>query len=357
MKYKNNIMLESLLLSIPRLSLLVMVIVCITMMMTIGDISEQSNNTAKAQEDTVAKVASQESITIDVGTGSSGLDIHVKHILQPSSEQTVLQLANVGKPAENITISTTSQKDASAQSLTDADNGMIMIPSSNEKTTVEYDIKDALDLTGKIYSIQYSYPHTTVFLTPEHTDMVFVNNRIIYLEEKSGFACHGCNMMLEYSTKIPSYTRDIEIDDYMTFKTEITSHSEIKEIVFNSTTNRISFEIDDNIGYQFITVVIPTNLMNGPFTIWLDEEKILYQKSVNDTHSSITMKLELDGMIYIEGVLAQHVVMQQQQQQQKMQISESQNNDMWLTIGLITSFAAAVAIIVIIIAKKKSTPH
>ncbi len=335
-------------LSISRSLYLCMLLVCVAA--AVGTL--ESYTTAHAQN-----MASQESITVNLGA-ESHLDIHVRHVLSPSNEQTILNL--VGPDVSNITISAGTLDSEqllyqNVQTNTSDDDGsktILVPPTDDEIIAVEYVIQNALDLTGMIYSINYDYPHTTTFYTPDNTDVVLVNDRVINLEEKSGFACHGCYMKLEYSVDTSKHVQEIKINDHTSFTTEIISHTNTN-LEFDLATGDISFQIhgdeSDNIDSQFITVVIPADLMNPPFTILHDGAQTSHKRFENGTHSHIIIKLESSGTYTINGMLSQFVTEQQ--------ILSSSKDTSWYyyTVVLVVAF---VSIIGIFVAKKIiSTRH
>ena len=216
-----------------------------------------------------------------------------------------------------------------------------MLPPSKDNIAVEYGIADAISLEDGIYSLEFAYPHTTVFHMPDNAEVVFVNGRHVELDGKQKIACHGCDMTLEYAHKAPYRTFMAGIDGYATFLVKVSTQSEVTGFEFNVTNGEIIFQTDE--GRQFVTVTVPTDLMTGPFTVSLDGKKIFYQNSANDTHSTIVMRLESGGAISIAGTVAQHILEQHMQDLVQQQDAGSTQVVIAAVVGL--GIVAAVAVI------------
>ena len=49
----------------------------------------------------------------------------------------------------------------------------------------------------------FRYLEDTSFILPKEVDLIFVNNKPVYLDKMKGILCHGCQMILEYSIDEP----------------------------------------------------------------------------------------------------------------------------------------------------------
>ena len=355
---------------------LVMASIVLFAMMTVVDVALY--NEADAQEEQLrGETASQKSISITIGTGADGLDMHVRHILNPSDTKTILRLVDSGSLSGKINIISSSMADTTtiaepadqmAQingTLVPETNGTItVIPPLDAEAAVEYVITDAISTSaGGIHTVQYTYPHTTLVIIPKDTETVFVNGRLIDLGSKQKIACHGCSMTLEYAVKTaPNNGGDktyyAQIKNDVSFPIHVASRPDTSGLEFNVTSGEIMLHTDSAAGPQFVTMTIPAQMMTGPFTVSLDEQKILYQDSANDTHSTIVMRLESGGIITVEGMLAESIIAYQQQQQQQQQqhaeqaqddIGISDDNDMWMSNVMVVAGTVIVAIAAVII--------
>jgi hypothetical protein len=71
-------------------------------------------------------------------------------------------------------------------------------------------------------------------------------------------------------------------------------------VTVNQPTKEIKFNVNES--NQFITTIIPLELLWGPYVVFLDDEKILFQDYKNNgTHIWINMKPDTAGKISIIG--------------------------------------------------------
>lgn len=167
------------------------------------------------------------------------------------------------------------------------------------RLTIEYELVDALVMTDNVWTLSYRYLERTVFVLPEDVEFLFVNDTPLYLEEEERFVCHGCQVVLEYSIDEPEIIEQVTWQE-KEFDVSIRSFMGIEGFEFSQPEKRISFTtIGDD---QFVTVVIPLELLWGPYIVLLDEEKIpFYEYNNNGTYSWLNIKPDDAGEIAIVG--------------------------------------------------------
>ena len=164
---------------------------------------------------------------------------------------------------------------------------------------VKYDIDDALILKNNIWTLDFRYLETTTFVIPEEVELLFANERPVFLEGKNAFTCHGCDMVLEYSIDKPSKIQHVDWET-QEFLVEIITFAEIDNFEFNQPSKQISFKINDN--NQFVTTIIPLELLWGPYAVFLNDEKIFFSNYLNNgTHVWINIKPDTTGEVVIIG--------------------------------------------------------
>lgn len=222
-------------------------------------------------------------------------EIHVKHIVKSSHlpQQVNLIEGNV----ENLIIT---DEDGEEQILsTLGDNSAVVIFPTSKDSIVDYDLKDALLLKDNIWTLDFLYLEQTSFMLPEKLDMVFVNERSLYLDDKKGFTCHGCQVVLEYMFDQPRDIIEVNWEDKK-FLVEIKSFTEIENFQFNQPRKEISFDVNES--NQYITTIIPLELLWGPYAVFLGDDKMYFDDSKNNgTHVWINMKPNTSGEITIIG--------------------------------------------------------
>ena len=76
--------------------------------------------------------------------------------------------------------------------------------------------------------------------------------------------------------------------------------ADIENFEFDQPAKEISFDVKES--NQYITTIIPLELLWGPYVVFLDDEKLLFQDYKNNgTHVWINMKPNTTGEISIIG--------------------------------------------------------
>jgi len=245
-----------------------------------------------AQEINIEEKAKQKSVEVII---SNTGDIHVKHIV--SSSNSPKQIDLIDGTIQNLTITDEEGKEQLVTVIGKKD--AVMIFPSETDSVVEYDLEDVLLLKDNVWTLDFLYLETTIFVIPEKLDLIFVNDRPVYMDDKRGFACHGCQMILEYSINEPKNIKQVNWEG-KEFLVEIRTFADIESFDFNQPVKKISFKIsDDN---QFVTAIIPLELLWEPYMVFLDEEKIFFHEYINNgTHVWLNMRPETPGEITIIG--------------------------------------------------------
>ena len=243
----------------------------------------------------IGEKAKQELVEITID--SEGI-VKVIHVVNSSNQPK--QVDFIEGKVSNLLV--TNELGDKKQANVVGDNiGLLILP-SNEKTFVEYNLEGALSQEDGIWKWDFRYLESTNFITPPGADLLFVNDRPLYLQDEKGFRCHGCQMLLEYSTNESKHFEEIIWED-RTFLVEIRTLTEIKDFVFNQPEKRISFNVNED--NQFITAVIPLELLWEPYTVLVNDEKILRQQFFeNDTHVWLNVRPDSTGEISIIGTTA-----------------------------------------------------
>ena len=155
------------------------------------------------------------------------------------------------------------------------DNDSVLIFPSNQNSIVEYNLDDVLILSDNLWSFEISYPQMVSVLIPEEIDQVFVNDLSIQIGDKKGINCHGCFMNLQYYSTIPKILQQQVEWEEDSFVVEIITNSEIEKFNFDQSLKSISFQVNDE--NKFISIIIPLELLGGPYVVFLDDEQIKYK--------------------------------------------------------------------------------
>ncbi|MBI2643763.1 MAG: hypothetical protein HYW92_05685, partial [Nitrosarchaeum sp.] len=238
--------------------------------------------------------AEQKSVEVVI---SSSDKIHVKHVIASSNSPRQVEL--IEGTITNLIVSDEEGNEKQFGSI--GDNDSVMIYPSQENTVVEYDLEGVLFLKDNVWTWNFRYLETTYFIVPEEVDLIFVNDRPVYLDEKKGIACHGCQMILEYSIDEPKILKNIEFDN-KEFLIEIRTFAEINQFNFDQTTKSISFDVNGE--KQFVTAIIPLELLPIPHNVYMGDEKIFFHEyNNNGTHVWLNIRPDNSGNVSIIGTI------------------------------------------------------
>ena len=240
----------------------------------------------------IGEKANQKSVEVLINSEGK---VHVKHVIHKSNLPTDLEL--VYGTVSNVS-ATNEQGDELLFSISGDNRSMIVHP-SDEETIIEYDLEHVLVQTDGVWTWSFRYLETTSFFLPDEANLVFSNERPIVLDGKKGISCHGCQMILEYSINKPKIFKNVtwENDEFVV---EIRSHSNIENFIFDQPAKNISFDVSK--GNQFVTTIIPLELLWGPYVVLFDDEKIFFNEfNNNGTHVWLNIKPETSGEVEIIG--------------------------------------------------------
>ena len=245
-----------------------------------------------AQQINIAEKANQKSVIVTINeTG----DIHVIHIVGSANSPKQVEL--IDGEIQNLII--TNEEGEEKTVTTIGNNDSVMIFPSRSDSIIEYDLKGVLLLKDNLWTWDFLYLESTNFMIPEELDLIFVNSKPVYLGDQKGISCHGCQMILEYAFNEPKNIIDVNWED-KEFFVEIGTFTNIENFEFNQSTKEINFDVNES--DQFITAIIPLELLWGPYVVFLDDEKILFQDYKNNgTHVWINMRPDTAGEISIIG--------------------------------------------------------
>ncbi|MFB5637052.1 MAG: hypothetical protein ACE5RF_01455 [Nitrosarchaeum sp.] len=270
-------------------------------------------------------------------------EIHVKHIIPSSNSPKQVDFIDGVKT--NITV--LDKEGNEKPFISSGDNGIVVLP-SNGNTIIEYDLENVLFLKNNMLTWDFRYLETTSFIIPEEIDLIFVNNRPVYVGEKNGITCHGCQMILEYSMNMPKMIKDVNLGNKK-FPIEIKTFAEINQFNFNQTAKSINFEVKG--GKQIVITTIPLELLSGPYDVILENKKSAFSEfNNNGTHVGLSMRPDNSGNVSIIGTK----IMGEEKsiQNNPLTANVSQNIITYIVLGIIVS--VGLAVIIIIMKKKKS---
>lgn len=253
------------------------------------------SSAAYAQEVNFGKPALQ---TVKIELDENG-NAHVTHIVEESRE--AQQISVLRDDFTNLNIAdedggSTQYAETSGERL-----GFLIFP-SNDRVLVQYDLANAATEKNGLWVWDYIYLASTTFYLPENTSIVFVNSNPILLGEIQGVRCHGCQVMLEYELNSEEKTQQVKWED-KTFDVKILATGEISDLRFDQPNKKISFDIMEK--DQYVTLVIPKELLWNPYEVLLDEDKLLkHEFYKTDDAVWLNFRANQTGTVDIIGVSA-----------------------------------------------------
>ncbi|WP_428325176.1 hypothetical protein [Nitrosopumilus sp.] len=247
--------------------------------------------TAYAQV-TIAEKASQKLVEVRIDLEGN---VHVIHVIDNANSPKQVDLI----PGTVSNISVTDEQGVTKQFSVIGDNNAVLIMPSEEDSILQYQLDDVISEINGTWTWDFLYLQSTNFILPEEVDLLFANERPVFLDDEKGIACHGCQMLLEYSINESRIYENVKWEE-KEFVVEIRNQNGIDNFIFDQPTKSITFDlIEDN---RFVTTIIPLELLWEPYTVFLADEEIPSRQHIsNGTHVWLIINPETSGQVNIIG--------------------------------------------------------
>jgi len=244
---------------------------------------------------TLGSEAKQELIELKINPNG---EINVKHIVSSSSIPGNVPLI-IGEISNLIVTNDLGEEMNSGTANDTKGNLSVLVLPSKQNTIITYNLEN-MKLNNNLFITEISYPKKINVLFDESLELVFVNDNVIFLEDKKGISVNGGG-----NVEIKFYNDESKIIEKVTweeneFDVEIITDSEIKDFNFNQPEKSLSFQVNDK--NKFVTITMSEELLGGPYVTLLDDEKIKHTKFVRDGNIvSLNLKPEATGQVTIIG--------------------------------------------------------
>ena len=239
--------------------------------------------------------AKQELIEVKINPDG---EINVKHVVSPSNMPTTVPLF-LGE-ISNLIITDDLGEEINSGTANDAKGNLsVLLLPSNQNSIITYNLEN-MKINNNLFNTEISYPQKFSVIFEESINLIFLNNNVLFLDDKKGVAIDGGGNM-----KIEFYSTESKIIEKATweeneFDVEIITDSEIQSFNFNQPEKSLSFQVNDE--NKFVTITMSEELLGGPYVTLLDDEKIKYTKFVRDDGIvSLNLKPETTGQVTIIG--------------------------------------------------------
>ena len=296
---------------------------------------------------TVGEEANQKLIEVELNKSEV---VNVKHVISASGNPVSVNLFE-GVITESIIV-TNVNGDEKEFGLVAYGGGIesITIFPSNSDAIIKYNLEDASTLYENLWTSRMGYSETFSVLFSEKTDLFFLNNNIIELGNKKGISVNsGGSAIIQHYDKIPKIIEEVSLKEDK-FNVEIITNSKIDEFNFDQELKIISFQVNEK--NKFVTVSMEKELVGDPYVVLLNNEKILYNKSVNkENYVSLSIKPQAVGEIIIMNSEYNQGLTQITSNDTLTEVTTNTPNDyfIWLVLG---GVLIIIVIVVIIIMKK-----
>jgi hypothetical protein len=181
---------------------------------------------------------------------------------------------------------------------------VLIFPAQRNITLIKYDLPQVVSLNNGVWKWNYSTPTDTTFTDfyfPKGVDMIWANDRPVYLGEK-GLRQHGDGMTLEYIINEPVISQNVQWTN-KNFTVGIRTLSDLGPYTFDQSAQTYAFGI--NKPNSFVTVIMPQELLWGPYQGKLNGNGTLTTSFHNNgTHVWIGLKPSKSGTIQLTGTTA-----------------------------------------------------
>ena len=252
-----------------------------------------STETSEKTKAPTTSVAQKEDHLIEVFIDNEG-NVHVIHTLKESGNLRQIQVLN--GTLSNLLV--TGEDSNSIRYGTSGKPLNITIFPTEKRVLIEYYLDDVLFLKNGRWTWDFFYSNDIKVFFPDNVDLVFVNSSPVPIVNK-GIYCHGCDIVLEYVIDEPVIFKKL-VWGNQEFTIEIITLAEISYFIFDQPTKRIYFVVVSN--NDHVTLIIPLDLLENPYDVYLNEKKILKNEFVlNATHARLNFRADSSGAVDIIG--------------------------------------------------------
>jgi hypothetical protein len=228
---------------------------------------------------------------------------HVTHFVKGNS-LAAIQVITVKGNMTNFSV--TDQNGSSVQYLnvSTAQKSVLFPPTSRNMTIIKYDLTNVASQINGVWEWNYTAPSDAIFTDfyfPKGVDTIWANDRPVYLGEK-GLRQHGNGFALDYIINEPTIIQKVQWQN-SNFIIGIRTLSDLGPHTFDQSAKAYAFDI--NKPHSFVTVIIPQDLLWGPYQGNLNGNRTLTTTFYkNGTHAWIGFHPSKSGTIQITGTTA-----------------------------------------------------
>jgi len=245
-----------------------------------------------AQEVTLGAVPEQ---TVEIRIDEEGI-AHVVHEVKGSTK--TLQVDAYEGNMTNLSVTDKGGNEVQYMTLEKYPISVVLPLSGNNMVFIKYDLTDVLFLKDGVWTWEFNAPGITDMYFPKGVDVIWVNDRPVYIGEK-GIRQHGGKMTLEYVIDEPVVLKEVEWEEKK-FTVAIRTLTNVGLFEFNQPAKSITFDVAK--GNPLVTVIIPLELLWEPYEVYLNSNKTLNREFYNNgTHVWLGFRPDTFGTMNVVG--------------------------------------------------------
>jgi len=245
-----------------------------------------------AQEVTLGAVPEQ---TVEIRIDEEGI-AHVVHEVKGSTK--TLQIDAYEGNVTNLSVTDKGGNEVQYLTLEKYPISVVLPPSGNDMIFIKYDLMDVLISKDGVWTWEFNAPGITNMYFPKGVDMIWVNDRPVYIGEK-GIRQHGGKMTLEYVIDEPVVLKEVEWEGKK-FTVAIRTLTNVGLFEFSQPAKSMTFDVAK--GNPLVTVIIPLELLWEPYEVYLNSNKTLNREFYNNgTHVWLGFRPDTSGTMHVVG--------------------------------------------------------
>ncbi len=273
----------------PMLKLLIACVIAVTVFSTTAAFGQASMGGLPNEDIKVSIDANGTAHVVHQVQGNATSPIHVETISGNLTNFSVTDQFN-----NSVQYSTISQKPMS----------ILLLPTQRNVTLIKYDIPNAVSDDNGVWHWDYYAPSDAVFTDfyfPKGVDMIWAQDRPVYLGDKAGLRQVGNGMHLSYIINEPETVQTVQWQG-QTFNVGIRTLANVGSSAFDQSSKAYAFNIDKP---DYVTVIMPKALLWGPYQATMNTNHTLANLAHdNGTYAWIGMKPSQNGTLQITGTTA-----------------------------------------------------
>ena len=228
---------------------------------------------------------------------------HVIHYVK-GDDKVSIQVNMIKGNMTNFSVTDQDENSVQYFSIAKVQQSVLFPPTSRNVTLIKYDLPNIVSIKNGVWQWNYTTPSDaafTDFYFPKGVDMIWANDKPVYLGEH-GLRQHGDGMNLEYIINEPLISQNVSWGD-KTFVVGVRTLSDLGQYAFDQSAKAYAFDV--NKPNTHVTVIMPQELLWGPYEVKLNGNGTLYTVAHNNgTHVWIGLTPHKTGTIQITGTTA-----------------------------------------------------